>query len=115
MTREIVTRWEEDFMLDTCIHVQLTQYKDLWERANKRSRVPFDGEPQDYLVVVRICPQDRITLAEIYYIDECDHGVFIGAGIAVRNPIDAINSQAGIRLAISRALDSIGLYLHEEE
>jgi hypothetical protein len=81
----------------------LTEYKDLWNREAKRTGFKWRDKPEEYSYVAKVSPNKKVTCVELHYLGE----YFIGAGVAIRNPIDKFHEESGIRLAMSRALHSI--------
>lgn len=82
----------------------MVDYSDLYFREEKRCRHLFVGQPHDYDYAILVSKDLRVTSAQIYY-----KGGMVGAGVAVRCDDDDYYESAGNRLAISRALASIGV------
>lgn len=82
----------------------MVDYIDLFFREEKRSRLNFDGLPSDYKFIAMVSPDLRVTVVNIFF-----QKMFSGAGVSVRCREDKYVKEAGMRLAISRALASIGL------
>ena len=92
-------------------HCGEAQYVDLWEREARRSRTEWLARPAEYQFVAMICPLKRVTVVTVFLVD----WGFCGAGVSTRCPTDDYNKEAGIRLALSRALSSIGTVDTDEE
>lgn len=78
------------------------EYSDLMKREAARTNAIWYGPPGDYKYSVMVCPNKKVTAALIFH-----NGEMIGAGTAVRNPRDKFYVDAGVRLAVTRALHSI--------
>lgn len=78
------------------------EYQDLWKREAKRGDFKWRDLPEHYHYIATISPNKRITSVMLFHNLE-----FIGAGVAIRNPVDKYHEVAGIRLAMARALHSI--------
>lgn len=81
------------------------EYSDLMKREALRSNTVWFESPHKYRYSVMVCPSKKVTAALIFH-----GGNMIGAGTAVRNPRDKFYRDAGVRLAITRALHSILLH-----
>lgn len=80
-----------------------SEYLDLFLREEKRSRSTFNDEPHEYTYLAQISYDLRVTAVLLY-----QKGALVGAGVAVRCMSDSYVEEAGLRLAMSRALASIG-------
>lgn len=82
---------------------------DLWRREEARTGIIWTDSPEAYHYVVLVCPRRKVTNVALFY-----HGEkvrkFIGAGVAVRSPLDKYHETAGVRLALSRALHSVNMH-----
>ncbi len=81
----------------------LSEYLDLFLREEKRSWSTFEGQPHDYEYIAQVSPDKRVTVIRLFLRRE-----LIGAGVAVRCESDDYYESAGLRLAMSRALASVG-------
>ena len=88
---------------------KLDEYHDLWYREQKRTGITWKGTSDQYHYVVLVCPRKKVTNVTIFF-----HGKwsreFVGAGVAVRNPVDKYHEEAGIRLALTKALRSANMH-----
>lgn len=85
-----------------------SEFLDLFLREEKRSRSTFVDQPHDYTYLAQISVDKRVTMMMLY-----KEGHFIGAGVAVRCESDSFIEGVGLRLAMSRALASIGPLLED--
>ena len=95
---------KEDLQTREVLGGTMTDFVDLYFREEKRCRTIFIGQPHKYRYLISISKDKRVTCAQIFY-----EGYLVGAGVSRRCVGDNYIEAAGNRLAISRALTSIGL------
>lgn len=81
-----------------------SEYSDLFLREEKRCRSSFYEQPHQFRYIAMVSFDRRISSVSLFTED----GVFSGAGVATRCPTDKYVEEAGLRLAMARALRSIG-------
>jgi hypothetical protein len=87
------------------------EYLDLWEREARKGRFKWRNKPSEYGYFALTSPNRKITSVLLFDLTN-ESKEFLGAGTAIRSPLDKFNQAAGLRLAMARALHSMHFHRH---